>query len=67
LFRTRIGGYTLTRVTSIGQDAVGEIYVTTLGGDVFKIKGGRGGAGYFYRLAWLDLTEWIPFSVEPLD
>ena len=43
LFPTRIGGYTLTGVTSLGQDALGEIYITTLGGDVFQIRGGRGG------------------------
>ena len=41
LFPTRVGGYTLTGVTSLGQDARGEIYITTLGGDVFKIRGGR--------------------------
>jgi len=42
LFPTRVGGYTLTGVTSLGQDGFGEIYITTLGGDVFKIRGGRG-------------------------
>jgi hypothetical protein len=41
LFPTRVGGFTLTGVTSLGEDASGEIYITTLGGDVFKIRGGR--------------------------
>jgi glucose/arabinose dehydrogenase len=41
LFPTRVGGYTLTGVTSLGEDASGEIYITTIGGDVFKIRGGR--------------------------
>jgi len=38
LFPTRIGGYTLTGVTSFGEDANSELYITTLGGDVFKIR-----------------------------
>jgi glucose/arabinose dehydrogenase len=41
LFPTRVGGYTLSGVTSLGEDASGELYITTLGGDVFKIRGGR--------------------------
>jgi hypothetical protein len=41
LFPTRIGGYELTGVTSLGEDASGELYITALGGDVFKIRKGR--------------------------
>jgi len=41
LFPTRIGGYTLTGVTSLGEDASGELYITSLGGDVFKIRKGH--------------------------
>src|SRR5678815_4571186 len=39
LFPTKVGGYNLTGVTSLGEDASGEIYITALGGDVFKIMG----------------------------
>ena len=44
LFPTKVGGYELTGITSFGEDANGEIYITTLGetigvnGDVFKIS-----------------------------
>lgn len=41
LFPTRIGGYTLSGVTSFGEDPKGELYITTLGGDVFKIRHAR--------------------------
>ena len=37
LFPTKVGGYNLTGVTSLGEDASGELYITALGGDVFKI------------------------------
>jgi glucose/arabinose dehydrogenase len=37
LFPTRIGGYTLGPVTSFGEDPLGELYVTDLNGNVFKI------------------------------
>ncbi len=39
LFPTKVGGYSLTGVTSLGEDASGEIYITALGGEVFKIMG----------------------------
>jgi glucose/arabinose dehydrogenase len=39
LFPTKVGGYNLTGVTSLGEDASGELYITSLGGDVFKIMG----------------------------
>jgi len=41
LFPARIGGYTLSGVTSFGEDPKGELYITTLGGDVFKIRNAR--------------------------
>ena len=37
LFPTKDGGYTLSGITSLGEDADGELYITSLGGDVFKI------------------------------
>jgi glucose/arabinose dehydrogenase len=37
LFPTSVGGYNLSGVTSFGEDANNELYITTLGGDVFKI------------------------------
>lgn len=39
LFPTKVGCYPLTAVTSMGEDANSELYITTLGGDVFKIIG----------------------------
>ena len=39
LFPTKVGGYTLSGVTSMGIDASSEMYITTLGGDVFQIIG----------------------------
>ena len=42
LFPTRIGGYTLGSLTSMGEDANGEIYLTDYSGNVFQIrKSGR--------------------------
>jgi hypothetical protein len=41
LFPTRIGGYTLSGIASLGEDPRGELYITTLGGDVFKIRNAR--------------------------
>ena len=38
LFPTRIGGYALGALTSMGEDAVGEIYLTDLTGNVFQIR-----------------------------
>ena|SRR5450432_2036737 len=40
LFPTRIGGYTLGSLTSLGEDASGEIYLVDYSGNVFKIRGG---------------------------
>jgi glucose/arabinose dehydrogenase len=40
LFPTRIGGYTLGALTSLGEDASGEIYLVDYSGNVFKIRGG---------------------------
>ena len=37
LFPTTIGGYTLGAMTSIGQDARGELYITDLTGNLFQI------------------------------
>ncbi|MGH8091979.1 MAG: hypothetical protein ACREIF_00705 [Chthoniobacterales bacterium] len=39
LFPTRIGGYTLGGLTSLGEDASGEIYLVDYSGNVFKIRG----------------------------
>ena len=41
LFPTRVGGYTLGGLTSIGEDASGELYLTDLNGNVFKIRQSR--------------------------
>jgi hypothetical protein len=41
LFPTRVGGYTLGALTSLGEDAFGELYITDLNGNVFKIRKGR--------------------------
>jgi glucose/arabinose dehydrogenase len=41
LFPTRIGGYTLGALTSMGEDATGELYLTDLNGNVFKIRQSR--------------------------
>jgi glucose/arabinose dehydrogenase len=38
LFPTRIGGYALGALTSMGEDAFGEIYLTDLTGNVFQIR-----------------------------
>ncbi len=37
LFPTRIGGYTLGALTSMGEDALGELYLTDINGNVFRI------------------------------
>jgi glucose/arabinose dehydrogenase len=43
LFPTRLGGFTLGSLTSLGEDATGELYLTDLAGNVFKItKSGSG-------------------------
>lgn len=41
LFPTRVGGYTLSGVTSFGEDNNGELYIATVGGDIFQIKNSR--------------------------
>ena len=42
LFPTRVGGYTLRLPSSLGEDARGELYVTDLSGNVFKIVSSAG-------------------------
>ena len=37
LFPTKVGGYTLGALTSMGEDPSGELYLTDLTGNVFKI------------------------------
>ena len=39
LFPTKVGGYDLGPLTSLGEDASGEIYLTDTNGSVFTIKG----------------------------
>ena len=42
LFPTRIGGYTLGSLASLGEDADGEIYLVDIGhGSIFKITRGQ--------------------------
>ncbi len=41
LFPTKIGGYTLGPLTSLGLDARGELYITDYNGNVFKIAKSR--------------------------
>jgi glucose/arabinose dehydrogenase len=41
LFPTRVGGYTLGALTSLGVDAYGDLYMTDLNGNVFEIRKGR--------------------------
>jgi hypothetical protein len=37
LFPTKVGGYTLGALTSIGLDGRGELYLTDLTGNLFQI------------------------------